>query len=76
MNQREIRILLTVARETLASRSKFALFCVDLSRSLYEIIGANVRVGEDLHELVARTPEAQAEYELFWREVDVIRMLE
>lgn len=76
MTQREIRIILMIAREITASRSKFALFCIDLSRSLYGVIGANVREGEDVHELMARTPEVQLEYELFWREVDIVRRLE
>ena len=62
MNETEIKAVLMTAQETLRSRSKFALFCVDLSAALYPIA---VEYGPQ-GEVLQRAPVTQAEYELFW----------
>lgn len=76
MNQDQIRAILTTAASVLASRSKFALFCMDLSCKLYGIEGADMREHpEDEPAPYERTYELQNEYELFWREAYTIRAI-
>lgn len=63
MNKPEMIAVFTIAQDVLRSRSKFALFLVDLSAKLYSFD-------------IARTPEAQAEYELFWKTTDPFRRIQ
>ncbi len=58
MNEQEMKAVLLTAQDTLRSRSKFALFCVELAEQMYPVFPNGV--------LPIRTPEAQAESELFW----------
>ncbi len=60
MTEAEIKAVLTVAQETLRSKSKLALFCVELSHELYDEWPN--RVDQQL----PRPDALQTEYELFW----------
>lgn len=66
MTQDETRVVLNTARNILASRSKFALFCMDLSEELYGVEGLNGLV---------RSEELQEAFEAFWREAYTIRVI-
>lgn len=65
MNEIEIRKVLSVARRTLQSRSKFALFAVDLSHDLYDPQNVEEEIVDDL----------VLEHQLFWKEFHTQRVI-
>ncbi len=65
MNETEIKATFHTAQETLRSRSKFVLFCVELSQELYGTPQMGVGGPNDF--MTLSNPALMEEYVMFWR---------